>query len=199
LSEVYGVARHCVRAAIHRLAHEGLLVHHANRGAFVPRFTPDDVRDVHLLRRAIELEAVRTLCERGLAVDGVAARVERLVALPVDAPWSELVARDLEIHEEIVNVVGSARMSRAYRALLGELRLCLAFLSAMPARRTQLRAEHEQIVDALAAHDVDAAVAVVRAHLELAEQNTAFAVARQGSAAATPATPARRAPARYAR
>jgi len=178
LSEAYRVARHCVRAAIQRLVPEGLLVHLPNRGAFVPTFTPEDARDVHLLRRAIELEAVRTFCERSLPVGGIIACVERLATLPVDAPWSELVARDLEVHEAIVTAVGSVRMRRAYRGLVSELRLCLAFLNAMPARRSHLRAEHEQIVQALAAHDADAAVAIMRAHLELAEANTVAAVAR---------------------
>lgn len=177
LSETYGIARHGVRAAIHKLVHEGLLVHHAHRGAFVPEFTADAVRDLYVLRRAIELEAVRTICERRLPIEEVAARVAELARLPTDAAWSELVAHDLEIHEAIVHVVGSARMDRAYRALLGELRLCLAFLGAMPFRRMQLRSEHEQILYALAAHDLEPAVAVMRTHLELAERNTTAALA----------------------
>jgi len=186
LSETYGVARHCVRAAVRKLVHEGLLTHQANRGAFVPAYTPAAIHDLHVLRRAIELEAVRVVCLSGLPVDRIAARVERLAALPLDAPWGQLVSRDLEIHEELVDLAGSKRASRAYRALTDELRLCLAFLSAMPARRGQLRSEHEQIVEALAAHETDRAVNTMRVHLDLAEHNIAAAVAAQAAPSSNP-------------
>src|SRR3954469_22699884 len=61
LAAQYGVARPTIRAAIQQLTLTGLLVREANRSAYVPRLTPDQVRDLFAVRMLIEIEAIRTV------------------------------------------------------------------------------------------------------------------------------------------
>jgi DNA-binding GntR family transcriptional regulator len=64
LSNAFGVGRHSLRAALQALVYEGLLRHEPNRGVFVPEFSSADVRDLFLLRIAIETHTARLLAER---------------------------------------------------------------------------------------------------------------------------------------
>lgn len=181
LSERYGVGRQSVRSALQELVHAGLLRHEPNRGVFVPTFTPADVADIHLLRAAIETEAVAALIASGGPVDPVVAALERLERLQDDAGWDEAVDADLALHRAIVAGAGSSRVLRAYDGLLGEQRLLLAQVADLYPRRPVLGAIHRRIVEAIAAGDGAAARDALRAHLEASRDEIGDVVASVGS------------------
>jgi DNA-binding GntR family transcriptional regulator len=54
IGEIYGASRTLVRAALLKLAHEGIVSIEKNRGAFVSRPSPADAREVFEARRLIE-------------------------------------------------------------------------------------------------------------------------------------------------
>lgn len=58
-----GLSTVTVREAIHRLTSEGLIEHVPNAGAFVRAPSVKDIRDLYEFRGALELLAVKTLCE----------------------------------------------------------------------------------------------------------------------------------------
>lgn len=152
LIENYGVARHCIRSALHSLAHEGLLRHHANRGVFVPDADPEDLSDVLYMRRVFELEALRFVIERSAPTNGIVAALAAIEALPAGASRSDMLAVDLGLHEALVHAVGSARMTRLHEALLDELRL---FLVLVPDTDEHDRVgRHRDLVNAILAKDL---------------------------------------------
>lgn len=53
------VSRHSLRNAFLILADDGLVERHPNRGVFVRRPTPDDIREVYRVRRVLEPGALR--------------------------------------------------------------------------------------------------------------------------------------------
>ncbi|RDB47263.1 GntR family transcriptional regulator, partial [Tsukamurella tyrosinosolvens] len=59
LAAELGVSRNTLREAMRTLAHEGLIVHEANRGARVTAPTRASVRDIYLVRRTVEPPALR--------------------------------------------------------------------------------------------------------------------------------------------
>ena len=59
LAAEYGVARPTVRAALQQLVLTGLLRREANRSAFLPELSPDEIPDLFSMRTLIETEAVR--------------------------------------------------------------------------------------------------------------------------------------------
>ena len=175
LVETHGVARHSIRAALQKLVHEGLLRHEFNRGVFVPAHTEDDIADLNVIRRAIESEGARIICSRRLPVDEIEHALSRLQALPADAPWSELILVDLKIHSAIVAATGSRRMQRAYGELVSELLLALASIEERKAKRPR-PAAHRPFVRALADHDGERAVRLLRNHLSAAASDMTAAV-----------------------
>lgn len=165
LLEDYSVARHCIRSALHALSQEGLLRHLPNRGVFVPGDDPGEFADVLLAREALEREAIRQIVERRLPIDPVEEALARLEALPADAPWSELIAADLDVHRAIVAVVGSPRMTRLHDGLLDEARLFLAFFGDKPGQREAIPRDHPRLVRALQRRDAERAMALLAADL----------------------------------
>jgi DNA-binding GntR family transcriptional regulator len=177
LSDRYGVARQSVRSALQALVHAGLLRHEQNRGVFVPRFSPGDVEDIHLLRAAIETEAITAVVARGVTLGPIEAALERLELLPDDAGWDDAVAADLALHTAIVSGLESPRAMRTYEGLLGEERLLLAQVEAHYPRRLVLGPIHRGIVEAIRKGDAVRACAVLRAHLEESRDEVLRAVA----------------------
>jgi DNA-binding GntR family transcriptional regulator len=57
LAERFEASRHHVRAALARLAQIGIVVKERNRGAFVRRFTVDEVREIYEIREILQRQA----------------------------------------------------------------------------------------------------------------------------------------------
>jgi DNA-binding GntR family transcriptional regulator len=171
LSEEYGVGRHSLRAALQALVHDGLLRHEPNRGAFVPEFSADDVRDLFLVRTALEVETARQIVKRRLDISAAVQAVEQLEALRGDEPWDEVIEIDLGFHRALVDALDSPRASRLFSSLHSELRLLLAQLQANYERPDAVGAEHRLVVDALQSRGVSRATSAVREHLEVGLQD----------------------------
>jgi DNA-binding GntR family transcriptional regulator len=167
LSERYGVGRHSLRAAFQALTHEGLLSHEPYRGVFVPQLAAADVRDLFIVRTALETEAVRLLVTRGVAIDAAVAATEALEALTGSEPWNEVVELDLRFHRDLIGAVSSPRLDRAFAALQAELRLLLAQMQPSYERPEKVGGEHRVLLDAILGGDVERAVGAMREHLEV--------------------------------
>jgi DNA-binding GntR family transcriptional regulator len=150
LCEVYGVARHSLRAALRALATEGLVRIEPHRGARVAQLSGDDVRWLYELRAALELEAAHLALERngGRLPAAVHEALARLEAACDDGSWSEINEAHAELHAAIVSAAHSPRIEAAHAALSGEMRLFLLALQPHipPAR---LAADHVALVRGL--------------------------------------------------
>jgi DNA-binding GntR family transcriptional regulator len=166
LASRYGVARQSVRSALQALVHAGLLRHEQHRGAFVPRLDARDVEDLHLLRIAIESEAITAVVERGVDTAPIEQALARLDALSEDSPWDDAVEADLALHLAIVASLESPRLLGAYEGLLSGQRLLLAQVRAGYPRPPVLGPIHRVIVEAIRAGDAKRARAALRAHLQ---------------------------------
>ena len=166
LASAFGVGRYSLRAGMQTLVHEGLLRHEPNRGVFVPEMSMADVEDLFLLRIALETEAARRVVEQRASLAGMEAALLELET-NAEGPWDQLVDVDLRFHRELIDAVGSRRMSRAFAALQSELRLLLAQMKPHYDRPETLGAEHRIVYEALAGGRVSTAVKRVREHLEV--------------------------------
>ncbi|NUR87894.1 MAG: GntR family transcriptional regulator [Nonomuraea sp.] len=159
----YQVARPTVREALARLVHEGVLRREPNRSAYVPEVTISDLDDLMYVRRPLEDLMAQSVA--GRRVPEADAALERMAALPADAPWSQSVAEHMALHEALIEAVGSPRLVRAYGVLAAETRLGLVRLREVYSDRDLLVSEHRELLDVIARGPADAARDAVREHL----------------------------------
>ena len=62
LAATFGCTRGALRKVLARLGFEGKLVLQANRGAFVPSPSEEDIREVYRARQIVEAELSRRFC-----------------------------------------------------------------------------------------------------------------------------------------
>ncbi|MER5622864.1 GntR family transcriptional regulator [Streptosporangium sp. NPDC002544] len=164
LSALYGVARPTVREALAVLVHEGLLRRERHRSAQVAEVTVADLDDLMFVRRPLEELTATALA--GRRVGEADAALARMAALPADAPWSDMVAEHMALHQALVVAVGSPRLERLYGMLAVETRLGLVRLRAVYSDRHVLVAEHRNLLDAIGSGPAEAAREAVAAHLD---------------------------------
>jgi DNA-binding GntR family transcriptional regulator len=166
LAEEYGVARPTVRAALQRLVLTGLLQREANRSAFVPELTPDDVHDLFRARALIERDVVQRLTGAGGRLEAAEQAVARLEAFGKDANWGDVVEADLAFHRSLTEATGSTRLRRLFELLEDEIRLAVAQLRPAYATPAELAHEHRRLLGAIATGDTTRALELLRQHLD---------------------------------
>lgn len=160
----FQISRQPVREAFIRLAHEDLVEVRPQRGTFVRRISAAGVLEARFVREAIEVAVAR---EAALRADAAGiARLREGVARQARAQSNaEFLAADEAMHHEIACIAGREaawRVVDQIKAQMDRMRY-LSYTVVSPVDR--LLAEHEDIVNAVAAHDADAAEAAVRRHL----------------------------------
>ena len=167
LSERLGVGRAAIRMALVRLEHDGLVQHERHRGARVRRVSESEAVEILEARAGLEGLAAR---HAALSVDD--SQVEELRG--IIAEMRELRERgdllgvsnaNARLHTRILELSGHGTARRLSRTLSSQLVRFQYRTVLLPGRPERSYAEHTQIVEAIAAHDPDAAEEAMRSHL----------------------------------
>jgi DNA-binding GntR family transcriptional regulator len=168
LAADFGVSRNPVREALRVVETEGFVTLTPRRGAVVT--TPDAgaIGDLFAIRGSLEATAARLAAERATP-DDIAALRALLEAARVATDEQDLtrVARlNNDLHRLCIAITGNHWLMTMSGALY--LHVQWVFRIGAAERAPHSWAEHIRIVDAIEAHDPDAAEAAVRAHLTAA-------------------------------
>ena len=168
LSQQLSVSRGPIREAMQRLLQEGLLRGERNRGVFVVDLGASDVRDIYLARSAVERTAAALVATDGSDEDfaDLQAMVDQLAAA-VDTSWIELTQLDLQFHLTLVAAAESPRLDRMFRTLMAESQLCIVRLEPFYPGREEVVREHQAILDAIRARDLDETDRLLAAHMDI--------------------------------
>lgn len=160
-----------VLEAINRLKYEGLVESDSGWGARVASLGPEQWRQKHVLRTALECEAARHCAlritdEQLQTLDEIARELDsRIIEGRFDATSVQL---DVEFHESICQIACLDEIA----SLLQANRLCLMLTeSSRVAANTDVdkrSATHRRIVKALRSADPDQAESCMRQHCEQA-------------------------------
>lgn len=168
LAAQLGVSRGPLREAMQRLVQEGLLRSERNRGLFVVELGPDDVRDIYIVRRAVDQAAAKLLLARDTAT--LATRLREILSLmSAAAKQGDRVAlsnADMEFHEAFVEASGSPRLMRMARTFLAETRLCMTALEPTYGSLSRVVTEHTAILRALTEKDEAKLMAAIETHMD---------------------------------
>jgi DNA-binding GntR family transcriptional regulator len=171
VASTYGVARPTAKAAIEKLVSEGLLQRRTHKTARVPAMSADDVRDLYLTRACIELEVVRRLATSGVSIaDAMTANAEVLAADEEASGGPDIIGPTTGFHLALVGSLQSPRLSRMYRTVMGEMRLCMAQMRSQNLlRRDLIVEEHWTILERIGKGDAEGAAAAMDLHLTNAQ------------------------------
>jgi GntR family transcriptional regulator, sialic acid-inducible nan operon repressor len=187
LMEEYGVGRPAVREALQTLERSGIveILHGERARVVVPtaerlvaqiaggamhllRSQPDSLEHLKDARLFLETGTARMAAER--ATDEQIARLRLAITQQraAIADLDEFIERDMAFHREIAGIVANPIFPAIVEALF---RWAGEYYQAMvraPGAEELTLAEHELIVEGIAAHDPDRAAAAMRAHLSRA-------------------------------
>ncbi|MHA1153599.1 MAG: GntR family transcriptional regulator [Alphaproteobacteria bacterium] len=170
IAERLKVSRTPVREALRRLESEGLLGFVPWRGVVVAQLDRRQVMELYAMRAILEGAAA------GLAARQVQpAEIDLLDALLARAEAAEdHPTRLASINREFHQAIQAAAHNRYLTQTLDGLRNALALLRgttfALPGRAAEAQNEHRSILDAIRAHDAEAAETAARAHIAQAER-----------------------------
>ena len=167
LARVIRAGRSSIRAALVRLDQEGLVRREPHRGARVRLVSDKEALEIEEVRIVLEQLVARHAAERATAADLKALRatvVEMCLRVEQGDPlaYSELNAR---FHQRIWAISGQETASKLLATLKSQSIRFQYRTILRPGRTERSLREHETIVEALSAHDADAAEAAMRTHL----------------------------------
>ena len=170
LASIFSVSRTKIRQAIARLAHDGIVTVHRNRGAFVSSPSVAEARQVFEARRLVEPWLVRRLA--ATATPEEVKRLREHVALESRARKANdqraIIRLSGEFHQHIAEMAGNALLARTMREL--ESLTCLVIiLYDSPQVPSCPYHEHSDLIDAIQRHDADAAAQHMIEHLNHVE------------------------------
>src|ERR1700730_4039546 len=162
----FGVSRFPVSDALTRLQAEGLVEVLPQRGTRVARIRMPDMTQAMFIRRALEVEMVRTLAPN--ASDAFIAELEMNIGyqqVTVERGDPRAFHRlDLAFHELMLRELGFPRVTAAVDAARSSLQRARRLLSS-PRGHGDAFAEHKALLGALRARDASAAAASMNDHL----------------------------------
>lgn len=163
--ERFAVARPTAKAAIERLAHEGILSRESNKPARVPLLQAVDIRDLYDSRLVVESAAIRILAE-GRIVPKKAAHAQRMMETSSEDDPGEFIDADVTFHRELVRATQSRRLTAMHELVIGETHLCMGQVRSKDVLSSQeVAKEHRELLTAIEAGDGDGAAALLAAHI----------------------------------
>lgn len=169
LAEKFAASRTPVRAAIKRLAAEGLVDQSPNRGAVVKRLSIADTVQLLYVREALEAMACRLAAENGPrdAIARLLVIVDRMEKVTEASDFVSYYRLSGEFHALIHGAAANGPLSK----LVDQVNIQVArfqFRNLLLAGRIpESVAEHREIAQAIAAGDADRAEAAIRRHISI--------------------------------
>jgi DNA-binding GntR family transcriptional regulator len=155
-----------------QLAAEGLVDYSAFNGSRVHSMTAAEREEIFVLRRTLELLAVRRLAAAATPaqVEALETTLELQSEHAAQARDADFLAADAEFHRELAEFAGLSVTQK----FLGHIRSMFHLMGleaiSVPGRSDAVLAEHRQIVRAIRARDPEAAARAITTHLGTTEQ-----------------------------
>ena len=169
-----GISRTPLKEAMVLLEMEGLVKIYPRSGTFITNPSEEEILSSFEVRRILEIHAIELATQRARAEDidnliSVVEELKKLAASPnIDAIYSEYVALDHQLHQQIALLAGNKRLSQAIERENTHVHMARVRYLRAETELPLAQNEHECIVAAMAARDVELAKKHMDDHLQRA-------------------------------
>jgi DNA-binding GntR family transcriptional regulator len=185
LADQLGVSRTPVRQALERLAQEGLVRADPRRGFWTRTFTTQDIHEIYDLRGALEVLALRLAAPR-LRQGDLKAHLDALYAVRAELdtnPILHFLQIDIRFHMLITRASGNGRLIHSLSMLRSQICMFQMQDTFYPKRMEIALNDHEQILLALLAGNVDEAADCLARHIRHAKEGVLADIFLEGKEA----------------
>jgi DNA-binding GntR family transcriptional regulator len=167
LASRLGVSRTPLRAAIARLAQEGLVVNLPYRGAFVRRFSVEEIDGLYEVRATLEVLAARKAAARLTPdeLETIAAILDECRAALAAGDVDAYGRADARFHRALAEASGNPTLVETLDGLRLRIQLFRDLANRDPDLRERAERERELIIDALSRRDAGAAAHLIERHV----------------------------------
>ncbi|MDO9597468.1 MAG: GntR family transcriptional regulator [Azoarcus sp.] len=172
LAEAFAVSRTSIRKVLQRLAYERLVDIRLNRGATVAQPTVKEARDVFAARRIVECGVVAQVVAKATParLDELRAIVRREHEAEARGDRREAIYLSGEFHVALSRLSENEAISEILAGLVSRSSLVIATFGS-PMAGSCRHSEHDDVLDLIAAGDVEATRAWMERHLREVERS----------------------------
>ncbi|MAU48371.1 MAG: GntR family transcriptional regulator [Rhodobacteraceae bacterium] len=167
----FGISRQPVREAFIKLAEEGLLEIRPQRGSFVRKISLEAVMDARFVREAVEADIVKA-CAADPApglVEELREQIQAQQRLVDDRP-AAFVPLDDMFHRTLAQAAGRPNAWAVIEGMKTQMDR-VRQMTSINFPLAHLITQHNAVVDAIEAHDPQAAEQAMRGHLQMILQD----------------------------
>lgn len=182
LCDLFTLSRAPVREAVLRLREEGLIEVLPRRGIRVLPLSIVDVREIHQIAKALELEAASIVTAQRPSredlgdIESALASMEASISEADRDTW---VRADTDFHLGLVGKCGNQRLIQTYHSLRGltdRARMFALYSRDLPVQSTQ---EHRAMFEAIITGDQDEVARLYRIHWERTTEEMVSIIQKQ--------------------
>jgi DNA-binding GntR family transcriptional regulator len=170
IAQTLGVSRTPVREALRRLQARGLLTVGVGRSLIVSELTRQQVLELYAMREILEGSAARFAAQHASEAEIALLRHLHQQFL---THWGEplkVIYYNRRFHQAIYECARNRYLTQALNEMHDAFALLYSNTFRVPERPRDSDAEHSEIIEAIAAHDPEAAERAARKHIRLAQQ-----------------------------
>lgn len=172
LAEAFAVSRTSIRKVLQRLAYERLVDIRLNRGATVAQPTVKEARDVFAARRIVECGVIAQVVAKATParLDELRTIVRREHEAEARSDRREAIYLSGEFHVALSRLSENEAISEILAGLVSRSSLVIATYGS-PLAGSCRHSEHDDVLELIAAGDVEAAKAWMERHLRDVERS----------------------------
>jgi len=164
LAEQMNVSRAPIREAIQILEADGLVESAAYKGKRVKPLTAREVAETYEMRQVYEVVAVRRIIEKGADVGPLWQPCHQMAEAAAADDRDGLVAADERFHRLLIRLADHDLLLASWNGIYLRVHQIMALRNDRRVPLGDIAANHPPIVKALAARDLDLAVALISEH-----------------------------------
>jgi DNA-binding GntR family transcriptional regulator len=167
ISDLCGISRTPVRAALQQLSAEGLVETRPQVGSIVAPLNRGRFLEAVFIRVALEGAVVRRLAGRGLDEARLGPLLERQRAAAAADDYAAFFGLDEAFHALLAEMAGTPTAWALVQQVKAHVdRERLGLMGSIPGRSAEALADHEELLAAIRRGDGNAAAAVMGRHIE---------------------------------